>query len=243
MRSIVFSCLLIVIFGVIGFGQAAKTDGGKLPVEIANWSGQDANKILDNPVIKIRLKKLLGEVDYETFSEYFETSTPIKKAGDLLFASGCMIHACTHLESAIAIDSVKNTIHVAIYDETDETKYFNEREGETPEAIVSWAKRFEEQQTDDAESKPEAILMDSFSYGNREEMMLRIDNYLNDLKNDLTTRAFIKIIGKKPARAKAEKEIREYIERRGFESNRLVFLNVERDSAAEIELWVVSAGG
>jgi hypothetical protein len=64
---------------------------------------------------------------------YFcRTVTPIEKDGNILFSSGCLIHACTHLESAIAIDLVKNTIHAAIYNEEKKTGYFNEKGGKTP---------------------------------------------------------------------------------------------------------------
>ena len=62
------------------------------------------------------------------------------KDGDVLFASGCLIHACTHLESSIAIDLKNNTIHAAIFNDEKPTRFFNERGTKSPKAIIDWAK-------------------------------------------------------------------------------------------------------
>jgi hypothetical protein len=131
--------LFVLIFSTFAFAQKNKSENSKLPTDIAEWVGEDSDKILENEIIKVRLKKLLGEKDYATFTEYFETSKPIEKDGNFIFSSGCMIHACKHLESAIAIDLVNNTIHAAIYDEIEETKYFNEKESKNPEPIIKWS--------------------------------------------------------------------------------------------------------
>ena len=141
MKSIIYLFLITAIFGVSVFGQKAKSKVPALPAGIADWSGEDSDKLLDDPAIKNRLKKLLGKKNYASFLESFETLTPIEKKGDILFSSGCLIHACTHLESAIAIDLVNNTIHAAIYNEEKTTGYFNERGSKTPESIIEWAKR------------------------------------------------------------------------------------------------------
>ncbi len=144
MRSIIYLFLFAVIFGVSVFAQKTKTKTSKLPTDISEWVGKDSDKILENEVIKVRLKKLLGETDYASFTEYFESSKPIEKDGNFLFSSGCMIHACTHLESAVAVDLESKTIHAAIYNEVAETKYFNEKDSKTPEPIIKWAKRLNE---------------------------------------------------------------------------------------------------
>jgi hypothetical protein len=141
MKPIIYLFLITAIFGVSAFAQKAKPKVPALPAGIADWSGEGFDKILEDPVIKTRLKKLLGKKNYASFLESFETLTPIEKNGDILFSSGCLIHACTHLESAIAIDLVNNTIHAAIYDEEKTTRYFNERGSKTPESITEWAKR------------------------------------------------------------------------------------------------------
>ena len=82
----------------------------------------------------------MGKTNYALFLGSFETVTPIRKDGNVLFASGCLIHACTHLESAIAIDLRDNTIHAAIYNDEKPTRYFNERRKKSPKPIAAWAK-------------------------------------------------------------------------------------------------------
>ncbi len=132
------------ILGISAFAQTAKSKVTALPVGIAGWSGEYSDKLLTNAVIKTRLKKLLGSTNYTAFMESFETLTPITKDGDVLFASGCLIHACTHLESAIAIDVKNNTIHASIFDEEKPTLFFNERGRKAPASIAAWAKNLED---------------------------------------------------------------------------------------------------
>jgi hypothetical protein len=127
--------LLICVLGLPAFAQTTKP----LPAGIAGWAGQDSDKLLKDPVIKSRLTKLLGKTNYADFMTSFETQTPIEKNGSTLFASGCLIHACTHLESAIAIDTKANTIHAAIFNDEKKTRYFNERRSKTPASIDAWA--------------------------------------------------------------------------------------------------------
>lgn len=132
---------MVGLLGVSAMGQKAKPKFTALPAGIAEWNGDDSDKLLNDPIIKIRLKKLLGNKGYESFIASFETVTPISRDDNILFASGCLIHACTHLESAIAIDLDANTIHAAIYNEEKKTRYFNERGSKTPRPISGWARR------------------------------------------------------------------------------------------------------
>jgi hypothetical protein len=141
MRSEVYLILLIALFATSAAAQKANPKSAALPASIAKWSGQDADKLLTDPAIKARLKALLGKAAYASFMDSFETQTPITKDGDTLFASGCLIHACTHLESALAIDIKANTVHAAIYNEEKPTRYFNEGRSKTPPAIADWAAR------------------------------------------------------------------------------------------------------
>jgi hypothetical protein len=115
-----------------------------LPPGIESWAGEDSDKLLNDPVIKTRLQTLLSKKNYTSFMESFETLTPITKDGHVLFSSGCLIHACTHLESAIAIDLRANTVHAAIFNEIRKTMFFNERGSKTPDAVVKWARRLKE---------------------------------------------------------------------------------------------------
>jgi hypothetical protein len=141
MKKAIFLFLITAIFAASGFAQTLKTKVPALPAGIADWKGEDSSKILDNAVIKARLKKVLGKKNYASFLESFETLNPIEKNGDILFSSGCLIHACGHLESAIAIDLANNTIHAAIYNEEKQTRYFNEKGSKTPASIINWANR------------------------------------------------------------------------------------------------------
>ena len=141
MKPLIFLFLISLTFAVSAFGQNVKPKSAALPAGIAGWQGEDSDKILENEVIKIRLKKLLGAKNYAAFMESFETLNPIEKTGDILFSSGCLIHACAHLESAVAIDLVNNTIHAAIYNDEKKTRYFNEKGSRTPKSITDWAMR------------------------------------------------------------------------------------------------------
>ncbi len=140
MRKVIFLFSITALFGIAVFAQNVKPKISALPVGIADWKGADSDKILNDAVIKIRLQKLLGKKNYAAFLESFETISPIEKDGDILFSSGCLIHACGHLESAVAIDTVNNSIHAAIYNEQKKTVYFNERGSQTPKSIADWAK-------------------------------------------------------------------------------------------------------
>lgn len=140
MKSIIFLLLISGILGIPGLAQNPRSTVSALPAGIASWNGKDSTKILNDPVIKVRLKKLLGKTNYASFMESFETLTPITKDGNVLFASGCLIHACTHLESAIAIDLGNNTIHAAIYNDEKTTRFFNERSKRSPKPMIAWAK-------------------------------------------------------------------------------------------------------
>lgn len=118
--------------------QTAKARRPALPSNIAATAGQDSDLLLKNPAIQTRMKKLLG-TKYDSFMESFETLNPITKNRNFLFSSGCLIHACTHLESAIAVDLVNRTIHAAIFRQDEKTRYFNEGGKATPEVIRAWA--------------------------------------------------------------------------------------------------------
>ncbi len=140
MKQIIFISLIAVIFGVSTFAQKVKPKTPAFPADIAGWTSEDSDKILDNPIIVTRLKKLLGRKNYADFRENWETLNPIVKEGNLLFSSGCLIHGCLHAESAIAIDLVNNRIHAAIYTQP-KLRFFNEKGGKTPKSITDWAKR------------------------------------------------------------------------------------------------------
>jgi hypothetical protein len=140
MKRISF-CFLMVLMCSLGFTAQTKTPNHKFPAEISKITAADSQELLENPAIKMRLKKLLGTKNYEAFTSSFETVSPVEKKGAFLFSSGCIIHGCSNAESAIAVDLTNNTIHAAIYDRTKPTKFFNENRRKTPKVIRGWANR------------------------------------------------------------------------------------------------------
>ncbi len=131
------SVILFVL--LLAFGANAQTGKLKrqpLPVNIAGW--KDSFKLVNNAAVKSRLKKLLGKKGYADFLESWETINPIVKKGDILFASGCLIHACGHIESAIAIDLKTKTIHVGIFRQDETSKIYDEDEKKQPKVLSDW---------------------------------------------------------------------------------------------------------
>ena len=143
--SKILLCLsvLLIFAAAAALAQNVKPKTSALPAGIAEWNGESSDKILENAVIKTRLKKLLGKKNYAAFLESFETLTPIEKNGAILFSSGCLIHACTQLESAVAIDLINKTIHAGIFRRNERTKYFNEKGRKSPNPLRNWADRLE----------------------------------------------------------------------------------------------------
>ncbi|HEX8847372.1 MAG TPA: hypothetical protein VF791_22200 [Pyrinomonadaceae bacterium] len=125
-----------------------------MPSDISAAAGQDSDSLLKNPVIQARMKRLMGK-QYASFMESFETLTPVARRGNFLFSTGCLIHACTHLESAIAIDLTNRTVHAAIFRQDEKTRYFNEGGKATPEVIRDWANNLRQlnNQTSSSQSK------------------------------------------------------------------------------------------
>lgn len=138
MRKPAFVLLVTLVACSTATAQTAKSRRAALPPDVAAAAGQDSDSLLKNPVIKARMRKLLGK-EYDSFMESFETLTPVTKEGHFLFSSGCLIHACTHLESAVAVDLVNRTIHAAIFRQGEKTRYFNEGGKPTPKVIRVWA--------------------------------------------------------------------------------------------------------
>jgi len=78
----------------------------------------------------------------------------VRKEGNFLFSSGCLIHACTHLESAIAVDLVNQTVHAAIFRQDEKTQYFNEGGAATPAVIKDWAGNLRQINNANSQAKP-----------------------------------------------------------------------------------------
>jgi hypothetical protein len=132
--------LLMLLVSLVGTNaQILKPKRPALPKNLAQTVGQYPFEVLKNKAIDARLKTLLGK-NYETFFETFETQAPFKMKNKVLFSSGCLIHACRHLESAIAIDLKTKTIHVGIFRQDKTSKIFNEDQKSAPKILTDWFK-------------------------------------------------------------------------------------------------------
>jgi hypothetical protein len=138
MKRTAFLLLVTLVSCFSATAQTAKTTRPALPSDISAMVGQDSASLLKHPAIQTRMKTLLGN-KYGSFMESFETLNPVKRKGNYLFSSGCLIHACTHLESAIAVDLVNRRIHAGIFRQDEKTRFFNEDRKTTPRVIRGWA--------------------------------------------------------------------------------------------------------
>lgn len=143
MKRAALILLVTLVSSLAATAQAAKTRRPALPSDIAAAAGQDSDSLLKNPVIKARMSRLMGK-QYASFMESFETINPVTKRGNFLFSSGCLIHACTHVESAIAIDLTERTIHAAIFRQGEKTRYFDEGGRAAPRVLRDWANHLSE---------------------------------------------------------------------------------------------------
>lgn len=69
MRPLIYLLLLAGVLGISASAQIGEPDPVALPANIAEWGGEDSDKILHDPTIKTRLIKLMGERNYESFME------------------------------------------------------------------------------------------------------------------------------------------------------------------------------
>jgi hypothetical protein len=90
------------------------------------------------PAVKARLKTLLGR-RYTDFVYSIDVQSPMKMAGDFLFANGCMAHACTINEAAFVIDVKNKRIHAMLYEKDKAPLYFNEDKAPTPQILIDHA--------------------------------------------------------------------------------------------------------
>lgn len=75
---------------------------GKYPMEV---------KLLDNPLVKSRLEKLLKD-DYANFRKFWMVETPILIEENILYATGCEQHNCAANQYVLEIDLSQNNINV-----------------------------------------------------------------------------------------------------------------------------------
>lgn len=86
----------------------------KKPIlELSQFKDQYPSEVnlLDNPLIKGRLKTLLGS-DYADFRKYWEVETPILMEENVLSTSGCEQHNCAANMFILQIDLKGNNLNV-----------------------------------------------------------------------------------------------------------------------------------
>lgn len=96
--------------------------------------------------------------------------------------------------------------------------------------------------TTPAPVQEEAALVDEFPYTNREDTMLRVDQYLNILGEDESLRGYVVVRGDKRSRESAEKEIIEYLKQVRSDLKRHTIVQTEGTGNAVIQLWRVPEG-
>jgi hypothetical protein len=97
-------------------------------------------KVLQTEPLKSRLKAFLHN-DFAALEERLGTSEPILVEGDIFFTAGCMPHACSVEECAIAIDVKKDNIYVAIMQDGVVRQAIEKAgEGATPALFTKWLK-------------------------------------------------------------------------------------------------------
>jgi hypothetical protein len=92
-----------------------KKSVGKYPYEI---------KLMENPELKSRLKKLLGK-DYAAMDENFDVQAPLEVMNDVLMTTGCEAHNCGANQYLLFVDLKSDNINV-FHITDDETKHYFE---------------------------------------------------------------------------------------------------------------------
>ena len=86
-------------------------------------------------------------------------------------------------------------------------------------------------------------LVDKFQRANCEDVLMRMDNFFNELQNNPNDAGYLVIYGKPSAAVIAEREARNWIVIRRFDASRITILRGgERSPRAEVEMWLVPPG-
>jgi len=96
--------------------------------------------LLKVPVVKKRLRTLLGK-KYDGFMEAIRVQQePLEKKGDFIVGSGCADGLCTIYEAVFVIDAANNSIHCGIFHSGEKPKYrfYSETPKAMPAVLQSW---------------------------------------------------------------------------------------------------------
>lgn len=95
-------------------------------------------KLLDNPVLTQRLKKLLGD-RFTFLKETWAVETPIEIKNNIFVASGCQAHNCDNTNFLLVVDFSKNIVYAGVREE-ENVKLYAEDGSDNPE-LNKWQKK------------------------------------------------------------------------------------------------------
>lgn len=118
--------------------EAAATSASNLAylLKLGGQYPHDA-KVLETDPLKSRLKAYL-KGDYKLLQDRLQTSEPIEVKGEIFFTSGCMSHACTIEECAIAVDVKNDNVFVGILQDGKATLRAEKANTTAPEVLTKW---------------------------------------------------------------------------------------------------------
>ncbi|WP_419869636.1 hypothetical protein [Chryseobacterium sp. CT-SW4] len=111
---------------------------------IKNYKGKTvkASKLLDNPIVKARLIKLIGNDDYVFLKKNWNVEEPISVVGNTAEASGCKVHDCGNTNFILLFDITDNIIQVGIRKNGGKALIISEDpERSIPGDLEEWSKR------------------------------------------------------------------------------------------------------
>ncbi len=108
-----------------------KKFNGKYPYEV---------KLLDNSIIKKRLKNLIGDSRFFFLKKTWAVETPMEIKNNIFVASACEAHNCNMTNFIIALDMSKNIMYVGIREE-GKIRTYTEAGNNFPEQIQEWSLR------------------------------------------------------------------------------------------------------
>lgn len=94
-------------------------------------------KLLENPIIKKRLKKMLGS-QYEYMKSIWEVEAPIEISNGLFYAWGMQAHSGGNPGAVLMADISKNVLYVGIRKD-EQAKIYSEDGSNAPQRLQDWA--------------------------------------------------------------------------------------------------------
>ena len=94
-------------------------------------------KLLDNPILKQRLKKMLGS-QYDFMKSIWEVETPIEISNGLFYAWAMQAHSGGDPGAVLMADINRNVLYVGIRKDEKE-KIYSEDGSDAPQRLQDWA--------------------------------------------------------------------------------------------------------